>query len=94
MGLESVELVMNLEDEFDVVIPDTDAEQVLTVGQCYDLLLRLIRNNPESELAHRPDLEVFVWEKLTQFAAAESICLKAHQITRDTHFFKDLGYQG
>lgn len=32
-SLDTVELVMELEEEFDITIPDEDAEQIRTVGQ-------------------------------------------------------------
>lgn len=32
-SLDTVELVMALEEEFDVEIPDAEAEKILTVGQ-------------------------------------------------------------
>ena len=32
-SLDTVELVMELEDEFDISIPDEDAEKIQTVGQ-------------------------------------------------------------
>ena len=32
-SLDTVELVMELEDEFDLSIPDEDAEKIQTVGQ-------------------------------------------------------------
>lgn len=32
-SLDTVELVMELEEEFDITIPDEDAEQIQTVGQ-------------------------------------------------------------
>lgn len=32
-SLDQVELVMELEEEFDITIPDEDAEQIQTVGQ-------------------------------------------------------------
>ncbi len=33
-----VELLMALEDEFDVKIPDEEAESIVTVGQAVDLV--------------------------------------------------------
>jgi acyl carrier protein len=33
MGLETVELVMQIEDEFGIEIPNEDAERIQTVGQ-------------------------------------------------------------
>ena len=35
-SLDVVELVMTLEDEFDISIPDEDAEKIQTVGQAID----------------------------------------------------------
>ena len=33
-SLDIVELIMALEEEFDLEIPDSDAEKVVTVGRC------------------------------------------------------------
>lgn len=38
MGMDSVELVLEIEEEFGVLIPDEDAEKMLTVGEVYDWL--------------------------------------------------------
>ncbi|HUU92968.1 MAG TPA: acyl carrier protein [Phycisphaerae bacterium] len=35
-SLDTVELVMEFEDEFDIGIPDEDAEKIQTVGQAID----------------------------------------------------------
>ena len=35
-SLDTVELVMELEDEFDMTIPDEDAEKLKTVGEAID----------------------------------------------------------
>ena len=37
-SLDIVELVMALEEEFDIEIPDSDAEQVVTVGDVVDYI--------------------------------------------------------
>ena len=37
-SLDIVELVMALEEEFDIEIPDTDAEKVVTVGDIVDYI--------------------------------------------------------
>ena len=39
-SLDMVELVMELENEFDVVIPDEEAEKIRTPGDAVDCLLR------------------------------------------------------
>ena len=37
-SLDIVELVMALEEEFDIEIPDTDAEKVVTVGDVVEYI--------------------------------------------------------
>lgn len=37
-SLDTVELVMELEEEFDITIPDEKAEQIQTVGQAVDYI--------------------------------------------------------
>ena len=39
-SLDLVELVMAIEEEFDITIPDEDAEKLLTVGQTIDYVAR------------------------------------------------------
>lgn len=39
MGLDAVELVMDIEEAFDIQIPDERAAEIVTVGQLYDLIL-------------------------------------------------------
>ncbi len=38
-SLGVVELIMALEDEFDVAIPDEEAESITTVGEAVDLVI-------------------------------------------------------
>jgi len=38
-SLDTVELVMELEDEFETSIPDEDAEKIQTVGQAVEYIL-------------------------------------------------------
>ncbi|MCU7549986.1 hypothetical protein OCK74_12710 [Chitinophagaceae bacterium LB-8] len=40
MGLDSVEILMKVEDTFDIKIPDREAEQILTVGDFHDAVWR------------------------------------------------------
>jgi acyl carrier protein len=39
-SLDTVELVMALEEEFDVEIPDEEAEKILTVGNAIDYVTK------------------------------------------------------
>jgi acyl carrier protein len=42
-SLDTVELVMEFEDEFDMSIPDEDAEKIQTVGAAVDYVVNAIR---------------------------------------------------
>jgi acyl carrier protein len=47
-SLMRVETVMQLEDEFEVVIPDTEYDGVRTLGELIDLVDAKVRERPES----------------------------------------------
>ena len=43
-SLDTVELVMELEDEFDLTIPDEEAEKLKTVGEAIDYIIKHLEN--------------------------------------------------
>lgn len=90
MGLEIVELVMDCEDEFGILIPDEAAGEVRTVGQFYDLVLALTRSHGKPGLRQRADLEQYAWDRVRNFCVRPQEDLAS--ITRSTRFIEDLGY--
>ena len=44
-SLDTVELVMELEDEFDMNIPDEEAEKLQTVGAAIDYIMKHLGNS-------------------------------------------------
>ena len=54
-SLDTVELVMALEEEFDTEIPDEDAENITTVQQAIDYVERASRR-PDRAVVPRPRL--------------------------------------
>ena len=58
MGLETVELVMEIEDEFSIKISDSDAEKMRTVGDLVYLVLRLV-NEPARPVESCPTASRF-----------------------------------
>jgi acyl carrier protein len=54
MGLDTVELVMAVEEEFDITIPDSAATKMITVGEMHTFVIeeleRLGRPNTDSTL--------------------------------------------
>ena len=43
-SLDTVELVMEFEDEFDMSIPDEEAEKIQTVGAAIDYIANVVRS--------------------------------------------------
>jgi acyl carrier protein len=48
-SLDTVELVMEFEDEFDMSIPDEEAEKIQTVGAAIDYVARIVKEKKQSE---------------------------------------------
>ncbi len=84
MGLDTVEFVMWVEDEFGIDIPDRDASEMLTVGE----LCRYVASRIPQKVSGDIDQEIFdkVSHHLnTQFGVP--LC----QILPDARFVRDLG---
>ncbi|MCX5659982.1 MAG: acyl carrier protein [Planctomycetota bacterium] len=46
-SLDTVELIMEFEDEFETSIPDEQAEKIQTVGQAIDFIVEHIKSKPQ-----------------------------------------------
>ena len=46
-SLDTVELVMEFEDEFDMSIPDEEAEKIQTVGAAIDYIVNIARSKEQ-----------------------------------------------
>jgi hydrogenase maturation factor HypE len=92
MGLEEVELVMMIEDEFGISIPDAVLEEARTVGQLYDTVMPLVRTAGDEKIRSRGDVDAFVWKRLCEISAKLASGVKASEIERHTRFTEDLGY--
>jgi acyl carrier protein len=46
-SLDTVELVMEFEDEFDMSIPDEEAEKIQTVGAAIDYIVNIVKNKDQ-----------------------------------------------
>ena len=46
-SLDTVELVMEFEDEFDMSIPDEEAEKIQTVGAAIDYILKIVQDKSQ-----------------------------------------------
>ena len=83
MGLESVEIVMAVEEEFGIRIPDERAAELATVGDMLDFVLIALRQRGDE-----PD-ETAIWEHL-RAVIVDQIGVPLEDVTRNARFIEDL----
>jgi hypothetical protein len=87
MGLDYVEMVMEIEDRFTVEVPDADAGRLRTVGDWYWYLRdRLQARSGSSDDAPSGEL----WERLLDVIEKES-GLPRERLRADADLSRDLG---
>jgi hypothetical protein len=68
MGLNLVELVMEIEDHFVVTVPDEMASNCMTVGDTHKMIVQLLVKQGR---VFSPQLESEVWEELVTITCAQ-----------------------
>ncbi|HEX8234676.1 MAG TPA: phosphopantetheine-binding protein [Abditibacteriaceae bacterium] len=88
MGLEIVELIMRVEEEFEIEIPDSDAEKLETVGALYHYVVETLSANsaPDHDSSSASDE---IWNKLCSIFANE-FAIPPLKIRPEAHFVYDL----
>lgn len=87
MGLEAVELVMAIEEEFDINIPDEEAANLDTVGKLYRYIVDIHYNQVGG--SGQVD-EADLWER-TRDVIVSQLGVSPEQVTEDASFVSDLG---
>lgn len=83
MGLDSVELLMSVEDAFGIKISDSEAAEISTVGEFYEAVWRRVNQ--------RQDLERKEMENIMNLIIQDRTGVKLSQIKPESHIVKDLG---
>lgn len=81
MGLDSIELVMEVEDEFRLHLPDEECEKVRTVDDVVDLVMK-----------YRPDADRRVVLQEVRKLTAEIVSAPLDQVHSNSRLVEDLGY--
>lgn len=92
MGLDPVELVIELEDEFKITISDARAEKCETVGQVYDMVLELLAAKFGGQGEDWEAVKAHVWKRVVQLSHDHVPDFPIELIARDTHYIHDLGF--
>ena len=83
MGMDSVELVMKVEEEFDLIITDDEAERIRTVGDFHDYIVAsLLKNGRDADVQR-------VFEKLRDIIC-DQLGIKPEQVVPSARFVEDL----
>lgn len=80
MGLDSVELILEVENAFSIRIPDKEAEEIITIRDFTNCVLR-----------HRPALDLGEVEKIIIEITAEKCGVDIKKIKSETKIVEDLG---
>jgi len=89
MGMEAVELIMAIEEEFDISIPDEQAANLDTVGKLYRYVVDIHYN--QSGGSGQID-EAELWERTKQVIVSQ-LDVRPEQVTEDASFVADLGIE-
>ena len=83
MGLDTVELVMAIEDEFDIQISSNDAPKLAVLGEMHGYIVRQL-----DERGQKPD-ENEIWARLSR-VVVKQLGVRPDEVKRSTHVIKDL----
>lgn len=89
MGLDSVELVMVVEREFDLEIPDDAASEMFTVGHMYEFVRGRLEERARQS-GGAPLDESQLWDRLLDIIVEET-GVERHKLVRTARFRADLG---
>ena len=87
MGLDSVELLLRVEDEFDIELSDVEATAIVTVGDLHTCLVRKWGAKPKEI---RSSGREPTWQALSD-VIVDQLGVRRDQVTPNTRIAKDLG---
>jgi acyl carrier protein len=86
MGLDTVELLMEIERAFGIAIPDQQAEQIITVGDYYEVVWEHLQRDPEKNRLSRQEVETTINQIIVAFGGVEP-----HEVVPGASITNDLG---
>ena len=90
MGLDTVELLVETEDEFEIVIPDELASNSLTVGDTHRLIVDAL---VAKGAARSPKLEADTWQLLVRIVT-EQMRMKPQDVRPESRWIPDITKYG
>lgn len=90
MGLDSVEIVMELEHEFRIRVPDDEAGRVRTIDDLVALVIRALNANDDPPVLDNAHLRAIVFEKVRDIVV-RVIGADPHRVVPSARLHDDLG---
>lgn len=87
-SLDRVETLMAFEEEFDLDIPEEDANKIVTVGDCVDYLFKTL--SPKDSTPPKSHTPEQVMERVTHHIT-EQLCCAVSTVMPGTDIFETLG---
>jgi acyl carrier protein len=84
MGLDSVEIVMKVENHFDISIPDDVAEKLSTVGLLHEYVYAELQRKKRRDVGYSQ-----VFDDIRDILVKQ-LGIDSRQIQRESHFIHDL----
>jgi acyl carrier protein len=84
MGLDSVELVMSVEEHFGITIPDADASTLTTVGRLHSWVVN------ELQRLKRPEVDSTVVFQELRKLICDQLGIAADRVIPEARFVQDL----
>jgi acyl carrier protein len=83
MGLDTVELIKAVEEEFGIEIPNKDASNLATLGDLKGYVIRALRTHGESSV------DIQIWNRLSAVVVRQ-LSVRPDEVTRSEHMVRDL----
>jgi hypothetical protein len=90
MGLDTVEIILGIENEFDISIPDQLASNVITVGDTHRLIVDLL---VAKGAVRSPALEADAWQRLVKIVT-EQTRMKPDTVRPESRWIPDITEYG
>lgn len=87
MGLDTVELVLRVEEEFEIEIPNDIAAQLSTAGDIHNFIMS---NITKSSSSIDTALDVEIWERLRDIIV-EQLGVRPEEVKKSSRIVADLG---
>ncbi|MHC4928043.1 MAG: acyl carrier protein [Planctomycetota bacterium] len=90
MGLDMIEVVLEVEDEFDIKISNLDASNIESIGDLFDLILKQIATKKIDGVISGNEKDA-IWQRYKELLIVQ-LDLKPQEIIPSNRFFYELGF--